>query len=1341
MSELNEKVSALIENQLPEFYKDEAPNIVAFMKAYYEYMEQTGKAEYTLRHLQEYKDVDTTLDEYLEYFRRTILPSIPNEVLANKRILAKNIRDLYQSKGTIESYRLLFRALYNEDVEVFYPAEQILKASSGDWRVERYLVSQYDPRIYNFIGKTIRGIDSGAEALIEDIQRKTVRGRDLMQILVSNINATFADGESVYLKFEDPNITGFTFPIDAGISNITIVSSGAEYRPGDIVDILSDVRGDLGKAVVVEIEDLNGIVVFTLVDGGSGYQASVNDFGSTIQIDETDGLVDASFIIRRDDIVDTFAITLNQEIFTSNTIFGQTAPVIAHSSGNLKMNIFANTIIGAPRFGFKEPAEEITRAADYHDNANAIINIANTAEITVGQSIFGVDSSANGIILDIVDNTAGDSWFRIDGYKNFFDGVTFGVSSEDVKVGTPAGVTVGSVGEFQSNTAGYHVATIAPISGSEVSEGDEIVGAISNAFGVVKKIVTTTSLTYEHNPTANTVLSGTISSSGTTVTGVGTSFTSDFVVNDVIKAGGQTGRRITQIDSDTQLITSAAFSPSLTSEAYGKGGTYRDTQVIQLTSNNVANTSDYFATGPMKAFIENEGLRLVGSATNIGNNAFGTSNTIVENIHTKLIDSLNFIAGTVGTIGQLSSIVSGEGYTQAPGVRVIDTNVAALGIGEVYMVVQSDDVNWQTGNSSITAPDENDRIIQANTAASGDVKQASGFIGHANGTYEITLRVWQDERQRSPENIEYLLSDGYVTINFFDSAAQETQVGTGTAKIVSITDEGILGNNSNITTAIGANGAITRVRMYDSGFSYVDNELVRLKESGRDNSSQATARIALAGVANSAGYYTTTRSHVSSKRGYIQDNNFYQEYSYQIKVPVSIARYRDIVTKLIHPAGQNLFGLYQSQSEANTTSSISTIKKKRRPSANTANIDFATSRRIKIKDFKLANTEMFKLETPDREMLTFYVRGADDDFVYVSRPAIVNSSVVVANSATISVGDTLTGLSSNAYGIVTSVTGATSPVTLNIEHFDDYSQLIFANTHMLRVEGGSVTAATRGSGYANNETLIFSDVGQEESANGYILTNVAGGINQIVITNQGKGYKSAPTITVDTASGSGATITPTMRDGFSDFIAVGKTISDGGANTAAIVEIISTTDQKIVLKVASNGQFVSTASANLNNIYVGNTWVGNTIQYTDMTAFKGTETIAIKQDVVHLQANTFEKTNISVGDFIYGEDSNVRAEVLEKRGNDIIISYEGSRETLRTAIRFATGEILANERIFKYKNENDFRKAGYIISNNDIVFLGNVYSTSTSSNVGTVSTFTGSTIRNANVYYYVSDIV
>lgn len=62
-------------------------------------------------------------------------------------------------------------------------------------------------------------------------------------------------------------------------------------------------------------------------------------------------------------------------------------------------------------------------------------------------------------------------------------------------------------------------------------------------------------------------LTGTVSSSGTTVTGTSTTFTSDLSVGSYIKAGGKT-QRVESIASDTSLTTTNAFSPALSGASF-----------------------------------------------------------------------------------------------------------------------------------------------------------------------------------------------------------------------------------------------------------------------------------------------------------------------------------------------------------------------------------------------------------------------------------------------------------------------------------------------------------------------------------------------------------------------------------------------------------------------------------------------------------------------------------------------------------------------------------------------------------------------------------------------------
>ena len=104
------KLSSLVKNQFPDFYKEEGQNFLAFIEAYYEYLEQNGKLTDAIQNLEDYKDINTTLDEYLDYFQDTLLPSVPHDVLGDKRVMAKYVKNFNIARGTEASYRLLFRS-------------------------------------------------------------------------------------------------------------------------------------------------------------------------------------------------------------------------------------------------------------------------------------------------------------------------------------------------------------------------------------------------------------------------------------------------------------------------------------------------------------------------------------------------------------------------------------------------------------------------------------------------------------------------------------------------------------------------------------------------------------------------------------------------------------------------------------------------------------------------------------------------------------------------------------------------------------------------------------------------------------------------------------------------------------------------------------------------------------------------------------------------------------------------------------------------------------------------------------------------------------------------------
>jgi hypothetical protein len=268
--EILTKISSQIDSQFPGFIREEGPQFVAFMKAYFEYMEQSGNAIAATRSLRDAKDIDRTVDGFLEYFRKEFMVSIPSSALADKRLLVKHIREFYRTRGSQESYRFLFRALYNQEIEFYYPGDDILRASDGRWVQETKLRvgEPYNVDPESLGGRNVRGVVSGAKAIVQRVSATISSGIVLYDMVVQNVSGTFVDGERVVDDYE--NYVTVNAQIGSLI-DINIVDGGAFHNIGDQIEITGSGSTQSARAIVTSTKNTGGGVTLKLVKGGSGY--------------------------------------------------------------------------------------------------------------------------------------------------------------------------------------------------------------------------------------------------------------------------------------------------------------------------------------------------------------------------------------------------------------------------------------------------------------------------------------------------------------------------------------------------------------------------------------------------------------------------------------------------------------------------------------------------------------------------------------------------------------------------------------------------------------------------------------------------------------------------------------------------------------------------------------------------------------------------------------------------------------------------------------------------------------------------------------------------------------
>jgi hypothetical protein len=118
----------------------------------------------------------------------------------------------------------------------------------------------------------------------------------------------------------------------------------------------------------------------------------------------------------------------------------------------------------------------------------------------------------------------------------------------------------------------------------------------------------------------------------------------------------------------------------------------------------------------------------------------------------------------------------------------------------------------------------------------------------------------------------------------------------------------------------------------------------------------AIIKVSLGSLAKYPGYYVNNDGFLDDAI-YIQDSNYYQAFSYVIKIDQSLNTYKTIVKNLIHPAGMAVFGEYDLRNEFTIQTAIESLIK---ILSITASDSVVSGNNLEIKDVsKILNSEVY----------------------------------------------------------------------------------------------------------------------------------------------------------------------------------------------------------------------------------------------------------------------------------------------------------------------------------------------------------------------------------------------
>ncbi len=213
------------------------------------------------------RDVDNTIDIFMEQFRKELAESIPKSALVDKKLLYKHIKDFYLAKGSENAFKFLFNILYELPIKITYPKDQVFKPSDNTW-VRYKILRVYDTEKTDFKNRTIKGNTSEANATVEfevSYRIGTLIVKDLY-VDVDTIDGEFVVNEIITTT---DNLTQYTAKIVGAITDIDIVNGGSNYSVGDEIVISGDGSFATGSVSSISKGYIDRVVIEY---GGADYE-------------------------------------------------------------------------------------------------------------------------------------------------------------------------------------------------------------------------------------------------------------------------------------------------------------------------------------------------------------------------------------------------------------------------------------------------------------------------------------------------------------------------------------------------------------------------------------------------------------------------------------------------------------------------------------------------------------------------------------------------------------------------------------------------------------------------------------------------------------------------------------------------------------------------------------------------------------------------------------------------------------------------------------------------------------------------------------------------------------
>jgi len=932
MAVTEKTISGLIDTQLPDFVRANHPQFKRFVELYYEWLEDEtkGNTVYHIMNAEKYRDIDETLDPFIRIFKSEFLPYFPETTSLDLVKILKGAREFYSKKGSEESLKWLFRVLFNVEIEVYYPKQQILIASDGKWKLPKAFNLTLtgnnvtiDP---NLLEKRLGiGSESTATCVIESANKTIDRnfGNEILEIYVSNVTKEFINGEQLEIQYVDDNdvLKTFSEKIIGAISTIRLDTNiridpqqrrrGLSYNVGDPVvvygglDNTSEATDAVAYVGNVSSGSIEGVVPSF---PGYGYRLYSNTLTSVLRTAEDDPNANSRTDIRVSGLNEVLLTTNSQASF-KETIEIDKMPIL----------YLENQVIGSG------------------ERANSTTSLA----IGTGSKSLTVETGLNFVTGERVNiiYATDSSKYMLGNVTSYTSGTGALVVSVDSVVGTGTYATWKVECDYTAFTQNNRniIINLTETSSSARYQNNELIyanGANYTAAYFKAKIATPNNV-FEFGDG-------------------GAACTAPLVLYDV-RLSNATGN-LAFTKENLQMTLQDLSAGGVVCANSGKTFTYNDqsdshSDIVEVTQRT--NAGSFIYQGLATELIDTGGIALY----NVLEGGFGFRSTPTIQIDSyydtflseaQALGDSNYLANTlyqsyrqpIGVYGRIAHIYinnPGQGYSNGDPIIVdggsgygfvgyVNVNSAGSVVrttivnrGEGYVSTKSAEVDDGNGGSGaiVTAYGFGEGVVNSiDTGAIGrirDIKVVSRGFDYIS-TPVISLKV-VDMMVTTPTSGS--LSEGDVVFQgaslssaIFQGTVKSYDTTTGKLRLFNYSGNSFTNFNSSLpftkdgtsaTFSIDATKKVPAPEQYPQEIITAGLPNPYFYGNGK---AKAVAEF-FNGLIQYPGFYVNTDGFLSADKK-TQDSKIYHNYSYVIESEKSIGEYRKSVNDIVHPIGTSM---------------------------------------------------------------------------------------------------------------------------------------------------------------------------------------------------------------------------------------------------------------------------------------------------------------------------------------------------------------------------------------------------------------------------------------------------